>query len=159
MLTRHPWLGQAFGSHLLYGPGKARHDDHSLALYEKAGFSPADADRVAATVFIFVLGDALGSAAQVSLTRRLGRTGDPEKGLADAVAAAAEIGMAFPRLRERIVGSSGAGYAEAPDSTFEFGLRATLAGFEALLRSENQSPRVGQRAVACGGSGPAQSIT
>src|SRR5690349_3644645 len=27
MLTRHSWLGQAFGSYLLYGPGKARMDD------------------------------------------------------------------------------------------------------------------------------------
>src|SRR5215469_13922253 len=38
MLTRHPWLVQAFGSYRLYGPGKARHDDHNLAVYEAAGF-------------------------------------------------------------------------------------------------------------------------
>src|SRR5207302_5133131 len=38
MLTRHVWLVQAFGSYLLFGPGKARHDDHILALYETAGF-------------------------------------------------------------------------------------------------------------------------
>ncbi|MFD0348497.1 hypothetical protein ACFQ0M_25575 [Kitasatospora aburaviensis] len=31
---------QAFGSHLFYGPGKARFDDHTLALYERAGFAP-----------------------------------------------------------------------------------------------------------------------
>ena len=33
MLTRHPWLVKAFGSLLLYGTGKARHDDHSLAIF------------------------------------------------------------------------------------------------------------------------------
>src|SRR5215831_1143407 len=45
MLTRHPWLVQAFGSFLLFGPGKARHDDHSFAIYESAGFTGARADQ------------------------------------------------------------------------------------------------------------------
>ena len=40
MLTRHPWLGQAFGSHLLAGPGRFRYDDQSLAIYEQAGPAP-----------------------------------------------------------------------------------------------------------------------
>src|SRR5881396_3399727 len=39
MLTRHLWLVQAFGSYVVFGPGKARHDDHSLAIYEAAGFT------------------------------------------------------------------------------------------------------------------------
>ncbi|MFI8521497.1 hypothetical protein ACIGEZ_27305 [Streptomyces sp. NPDC085481] len=85
--------------------------------------------------FVFVLGSALGSAAQVSLTRRLGRSGDPEKEPADTMAAAAEVAMAFPRLRERVAGATrGADCATAPDSTFAFGLRAVLDGFEARLR-------------------------
>ncbi|MEU8759713.1 TetR/AcrR family transcriptional regulator C-terminal domain-containing protein [Streptomyces sp. NPDC048659] len=133
MLTRHPWLGQAFGSHLLYGPGKSRHDDHSLALYEKAGFSPADADRAAATVFVYVLGTALGAAAKVSLTRRLSRSGAPEQQLADTMAAATEVAMGFPRLRERLGGSAAAEYSAAPDHTFAFGLAAILDGFETRL--------------------------
>ncbi|GGY60742.1 hypothetical protein GCM10010363_47820 [Streptomyces omiyaensis] len=90
MPTRHPWLGQAFGSHLLYGPGKSRFDDHGLALYERAGFAPADADRAAATVLVFVLGSALGAA--------------------------------------------------APDSTFDFGLRAVLDGFAATLAHRRDVP-------------------
>ncbi|MGW8762520.1 TetR/AcrR family transcriptional regulator C-terminal domain-containing protein [Streptomyces sp. NPDC055815] len=133
MLTRHPWLGQAFGSHLLYGPGKSRHDDHSLALYEKAGFSPTDADRAAATVFVHILGSTLGGAAEVSLTRRLSRSGDPEKELAAAMAAAIEVAMAFPKLRERLDDAAATGYSAAPDRTFEFGLDAILDGFEAQL--------------------------
>jgi AcrR family transcriptional regulator len=137
MLTRHPWLGQAFGSHLLYGPGKARHDDHSLAVYEKAGFADADADRAAATVFIFVLGCALGPAATVSLNRRLSRNGANAKQLLiDTMAKATEIAMQFPRLRTRLE-TAAADYAAAPDHTFEFGIQAILDGLEAqpIVRS------------------------
>jgi AcrR family transcriptional regulator len=142
MLTRHPWLGQAFGSHLLYGPGKARHDDHSLAVYEKAGFAAADADRAAATVFVYVLGSSLGSAAQVSLTRRLSRNGgDAEQRLADTLARSTEIAMRFPRLRERLDTPAADDYAAAPDGSFEFGLRAILDGFEARLATAHHSRR------------------
>jgi AcrR family transcriptional regulator len=133
MLTRHPWLGQAFGSHLLYGPGKARYDEHSLAVYEKAGFAPADADRAAATVLIFVLGSALGAAAQVSLTRRLTRMGkDADEALRDTVTRAREVARDFPRLRERL-DTTAVEYAAAPESSFEFGLQAILDGFEVRL--------------------------
>ena len=55
MLTRHPWLVQAFGSHLLYGPGKARVDDHGLAVFESAGLTGAAADRANAAVLVFVV--------------------------------------------------------------------------------------------------------
>ncbi|MEU7058275.1 TetR/AcrR family transcriptional regulator C-terminal domain-containing protein [Streptomyces sp. NPDC046197] len=140
MLTRYPWLGQAFGSHLIYGPGKARHDDHSLALYEKAGFAAADADRAAATVFVYVLGSALGPAAQVTLTRRLGKNAaDAEQRLADTMTQATEIAMQFPRLRERL--GAPAEYAAAPRSSFEFGLQAILDGFEARLAAGRHSRR------------------
>src|SRR5262245_60649763 len=69
MLTRHPWVVQAFGSFPIFGPGKARHDDHSLAIYEAAGFKRAQADRAMAAVFTYVLGNALGPAAAASLER------------------------------------------------------------------------------------------
>ncbi|GHD22748.1 TetR family transcriptional regulator [Streptomyces violarus] len=142
MLTRHPWLVQAFGSHLLYGPGQARYNDFSLAVYEKAGFAADDADRAAGTVFTFVLGSTLGPAAQVSLNRRLGRNGaDAEQLLADAVARAAETAMEFPRLRERLGTKAAREYAAAPDSTFEFGLRSLLDGFEARLAADRAGRR------------------
>jgi AcrR family transcriptional regulator len=132
MLGRHPWLVQAFGSHLLYGPGMARHHDHLLAVYEKAGFSGADADRASAAVFTYVLGNALGPAAQVSLNRRLSKNGaDPAEQLAAAMDQATEIAARFPRLRERL--DQAGGYADAPDASFEFGLRAILDGLEARL--------------------------
>jgi AcrR family transcriptional regulator len=132
MLGRHPWLVQAFGSHLLYGQGKARYDDHLLAVYEQAGFAAADADRAAAAVFTYVLGNALGPAAQVSLTRRLGRNGrDPGQQLAGAMDQQAEIARRFPHLRERL--DQPGEYFDAPDASFEFGLHAVLDGLQLRL--------------------------
>ena len=134
MLGRHPWLVQAFGSHLLYGPGMARHHDHLVAVYEKAGFAGIDADRASAAVFTYVLGNALGPAAHVSLTRRLSRNGrDPAQPLAEAMEQATEIAAGFPHLRERL--DRAAGYADAPDASFAFGLRAVLDGLQSLLGS------------------------
>jgi hypothetical protein len=47
---------------MLSGAGKARHDDHYLAICEVAGFTGARADQAAATVFSFVLGNTHGPA-------------------------------------------------------------------------------------------------
>jgi AcrR family transcriptional regulator len=133
MLTRHLWLVQAFGSQAMYGTGKARHDDHSLAVYEAAGFTSAQADQAAATVFTFVLGNALGPAATASLTRRLARAdGNAGQQFRENVARASEIAKQFPRLRARL-GLPSADYAAAPEGSFEFGLQAILDGLEAQL--------------------------
>ncbi|RKE20643.1 TetR/AcrR family transcriptional regulator [Streptomyces sp. TLI_171] len=134
MFVRHPWLVQAFGSYLFHGPGKARFDDHTLGLYEQAGFAPADADLLAAAVFTYVLGSALGAAATASLERRLGRDGeDPKERVAAALARAAETARGFPRLRARLEQPEAADYAGAPDRTLEAGLDALLSGLEARL--------------------------
>ncbi|MGW2233415.1 TetR/AcrR family transcriptional regulator C-terminal domain-containing protein [Streptomyces sp. NPDC001759] len=135
MLTRHPWLLQAFGSFLMTGSGKARHDDHLLAIYEAAGFTGTAVDQAAATVFTFVLGNALGPAATASLTRKLSREGsDGEQAIRDAMTEARQIATQFPRLRARL-DMHGANYAAAPDNTFHFGLQAVLDGLEAQLRA------------------------
>jgi AcrR family transcriptional regulator len=134
MLTRHPWLVQAFGSQMLFGTGKARHDDHTLAIYEAAGFTGEQADQAAASVFTFVLGNALGTAAAVSLTRKLSRDGgNAEELIRDSMAKASEITAQFPRLHARLQTAAAAGYGAAPDNTFEFGLQAILDGLQAQL--------------------------
>jgi AcrR family transcriptional regulator len=134
MLTRHPWLVQAFGSFLLFSRGKARHDDHTLAVYEAAGFTGARADQAAATVFIFVLGNALGAVAAASLARKLNRNGaDAQELMRESIAKAREIATQFPRLRTRLDTSAATDYSAAPDNTFEFGLQAILDGLEAQL--------------------------
>jgi AcrR family transcriptional regulator len=145
MLTRHPWLVQAFGSYVVLGPGKARHDDHSLAVYEAAGFSGARADQAMATVFAFVLGSALGPAAVASLTRKLGRDGgNAQELLRDRMAEAREVAGRFPRLRARL-DTAAADYGAAPADSFGFGLQAILDGLEARLRADrpptDQDPR------------------
>lgn len=132
MLIRHAWLVQAFSSLVIYGPGKARHDDHNLAVYETAGFVGAQADQAVATVFTFVLGNALGPAAESSLTRKLGRDGgNADEQLRESMDRAREIAVRFPRLRARL--DAPRSYAAAPDNTFEFGLDAILDGLQAQL--------------------------
>jgi len=133
MLTRHLWLVQAFGSHMVYGPGKARHDEHSLAIYETAGFIGAQADQAASSVFIFVLGNALSHAAAASFARKFGRAGDDAMKLTqESMAKARTIAQQFPRLRARLE-TANPEYAEAPANTFEFGLQAILDGIAAQL--------------------------
>ena len=135
MLTRHRWLVQAFGSYPLYGPGKARHDDHSLAVYEAAGFVGAEADQATSAVFTFVLGNALGLAATASFTRKLGRDGGDVQALLQANhAEIVEVAAQFPRLRARLELPS-AGYGAAPGGSFEFGLQAVLDGLQSRLAS------------------------
>ncbi|MFD6275739.1 TetR/AcrR family transcriptional regulator [Streptomyces sp. NPDC060209] len=129
MFSRHHWLVQVLAAHVVYGESKARHDDHHLAVYESAGFSPDQADRATAAVFTYVLGNAAGAAAASSLTRRLGEgRSDAEEQLNDAMAKAQEIAMRHPRLRARLGTSAASAYAAAPDDTFGFGLQALLDG-------------------------------
>ena len=52
MLVRHLWLVRAFGSHMVYGPGKARHDNHCFAIYEAAGLPEETVNRRQTSVFI-----------------------------------------------------------------------------------------------------------
>jgi AcrR family transcriptional regulator len=133
MLTRHTWLVQAFGSFVVYGPGKARYDDHSIALFEAAGFTGAQADQATTAVFTYVLGNALGAAAAATLTRKLSRAGgNAEERLRERMAKARDIATRFPRLRVRL-DTAAADYAEPPEHSFEFGLRAVLDGLEAEL--------------------------
>lgn len=139
MLTRHPWLVQALGSHLLRGPGKARHDDYSLAVYEKAGFVGAHADRATAVVFMFVLGNALGESAAVSLRRRLRLDGsNAEDLIRETIEQQIKVAQEFPRLRSRAEAVTGEDYSAAPDQSFEFGLNVIFDGLEKQLRECEQ---------------------
>ena len=133
MLGRHTWMVQAFGRYMMFGPGKARHDDRGLAIFEAAGFIGLQADQAGAAVFTYVLGNALGTSATVSLTRKLNREdGNGEELIRDGMAKAKAIAAEFPRLRERLDTSS-AEYGSGPDDGFEFGLRAILDGLQGQL--------------------------
>lgn len=144
MLTRHSWLVQAMGTHRIYGPIKARHDDHGLGVYEAAGFAGWNADRAMATVIMFVLGRALGEVAETAWLMRLRRDGtDQEEQVRGAMAEVIEIAMQFPRLRARIGPAGAADSAVAPealdrtdDESFEFGLEAIFDGLQSYLAAE-----------------------
>lgn len=141
MLLRHPWLVRAMGSHVLYGPGKARYDDHGLAIYEMAGFVGAEADQALAIVFMFVLGRALGDSAEESLRGHLRRSGgDAEETIRETIAAQTEIAMQFPRLRARIESVDSSDYYAAPEKSFEFGLEAIFDGLERQLGPGRTAP-------------------
>jgi AcrR family transcriptional regulator len=136
MLTRHPWLVRAFGSYVVFGHGKARHDDCGLAIFEAAGFTEAQADQASASLFTFVLGNALGSAAADSFARKLGRDGgNVEQLMRESMAKASEVAAQYPRLRARLE-TVAAEYAGAPAETFDFGLKALLDGLEARLSAQ-----------------------
>jgi AcrR family transcriptional regulator len=134
MILRHPWLVPTMNTHLLYGPGKARHDDRLLAVYETAGFTGPDAVRAMKVVFTFVLGTALGAAAEIAWRDRLRRgDGDEQEQVRDMVAQVREIAMQFPRLR-----AHGQTWADDDPATtsgqdLQFGLHAILDSLQVRL--------------------------
>jgi hypothetical protein len=131
MLTRHTWVVQAFGSILVYGPGKARHDDHAIGVFEAGGFAGAELDQAITAVFTYVIGNALGPAATASFTRKLAREGDgAAERMDEMMAKVRAVAVQFPRLRGAI-DSPAADYGAAPEGSFPFGLEAILDGLEA----------------------------
>ncbi|WP_280392995.1 TetR/AcrR family transcriptional regulator C-terminal domain-containing protein [Nocardia wallacei] len=138
MITRHPWVVQAQAGYLLYGPNISRHHEHVLGVYEKAGFDEAEADRAAAAVFMFVLGNAVGASADIAVKRRLAHSGDDaEVRLAAAMSGATDIAARHPRLRSRIERAAATEHNAAPAASFEFGLAALLDGLRE--RVENRT--------------------
>lgn len=106
----------------------------NAAVTDAAGFRPDQADRAAAAVFTFVLGSVLATAAADSLAKRLARDGhDPDELLAETMDRARAIAGDFPRLRRRLDAPEAERYAEAPEQTFEHGLRALIDGLQAEL--------------------------
>lgn len=131
MLTRHTWVVQAFGSVFVYGPGKARHDDHAIGVFEVAGFAADEIDQATTAIFTYVIGNALGPAATASFTRKLARegTGAAER-MREMMAEARGVARQFPRLRSAL-DSPAAEYGASPEGSFQLGLEAILDGLEA----------------------------
>lgn len=138
MLTNHFWLVTTMSTHVIYGPGKARVDDHSLGVYEEAGFTPAQADQVAATVLMFVIGAAQDDASERAWQARLRRAGaDEQEALQAAIDEVNAVAQKFPRLRDRQLPSTATASEQDP---FRFGLQAILDGLQATLLNGNAPP-------------------
>lgn len=137
MISRHFWLLPAMSAHLIYGPGKARFDDCCLAVFEGAGFAEADADHAAATMLMFVIGAAQGSAAERAWQARMRRSGvDEDARQAETRASIIETAQQFPRLLARLKASPDSIETLPGDTGFEFGLRTVLDGLQARLDHE-----------------------
>jgi AcrR family transcriptional regulator len=131
MIARHLWLVPAMGSYLIYGPGKARHDEHALAVYEAGGFTGTEADQALNAVYMFVAGQALSDAAEAAWKRRLTRDGASLEEQSQAVMARiTAITEDFPRLHA-LAASYELIDPEAADERFEFGLSVILDGLQA----------------------------
>lgn len=129
MLSRHTWVVQAFGSVLVYGPGKARHDDHAIGVFEAGGFAGEEINQAITAVFTYVIGNSLGPAATASFSRKLAREGRAEERMGEMMAEVRAIAGQFPRLRASL-DSPAAEYGAAPEGSFRFGLEAILDGLE-----------------------------
>lgn len=144
MLLRHLWLVPAMSTHVIYGPGKARHDDHTLAVWEAAGFRGADVDHAATAVLTFVVGAALAVASDAAWRARLRREGgDAEARVRETMESVADVAARFPRLRARMDVMEDVASGARSHAGFEFGLEAILDGLEARLtaRSLSDGPR------------------
>ena len=134
ILIRHPWLLQVFGSYVVYGHGRARHDDHNLAIFEAAGFRGPSALLAATTLATFVVGSALGFAGKAALQRMQRRRGrDADALIRNSLAKMSEVAAQYPHLRQFLQGAGQAGDDASMDA-FEFGLKAVLDGLEAQLQ-------------------------
>lgn len=126
MILRHPWLVPAMSTHILYGSGKARHDNHLLAVFESAGFTGRAVAQAVHVVFTFVLGTALGASADVASKARLRRTGTTGDHLVAEVTAIAEQ---FPRLKAHSEGWT----TQDPRQDLDAGLATILDGLQARI--------------------------
>ncbi|UXY27643.1 TetR/AcrR family transcriptional regulator [Streptomyces sp. HUAS TT20] len=135
MVKRHPWLIPAISTYVVHGPGMARFQNHSYAVYEAAGFRGRDLDWAVNTAFTFVAGFALFDAAQAAAARAMAAA-------PDLAVRADEIAARYPRLRERTEALRGIDAAELIGQSFAFGLDTVLDGLEARLRGEGSTAGV-----------------
>ena len=141
MARRHPWLLSAMGTYVVYGPNKARVDDHMLGVYEAAGFSQDEAGEAATTVATFVVGTALSGAADVSWRARLRRNGDDETLIEKKIAEVFAVATQFPRLRAVIDTYPVEDVVKEPEKDLDFGLRVIFDGLEARLAARPKRTR------------------
>ncbi|MET0188590.1 MAG: TetR/AcrR family transcriptional regulator [Pseudonocardia sediminis] len=124
VMVRHPWLVPVFSTHAVYGPNIARYQEHSLGVFETAGFTGPDLDRAGSALFSYVLGAAHGE----------GAPGDthPDRD-AEAIARGREVAAAFPRVLARYDALAASDPQQVTDESFAFGLEVVLDGLAARL--------------------------
>ena len=139
LVSAHPWFALARIAYASYGPANARMYDHTIAVFETAGFTGDEANWAAYAVFAYVQGMTVGEAAWQA---RIGSEGVDEQAYTEqAIARTREAFTEYPRLRERYEKHADVIDANVSDENFEFGLAAILDGLSARLdRSRDRSP-------------------
>lgn len=135
MVRRHPWLGTLLGGvGLSYlGPNVLRTSDRTLALFESAGFSLAEADAATNTLGAYVIGTAITEAAWLTALTRSGRT--EREWAAEVWPAAREAVQTYPNLRRLYALSAGGGDPQqVREGSFDYGLNRVLDGLDAVLQ-------------------------
>jgi AcrR family transcriptional regulator len=140
MIRRHPWLGTLLGGiGLSYlGPNVMRTSDRTLALFEAAGFTLAEADAATSTLGAYVIGVAITEAAWLTALARSGRS---EREWADEVwPAAREAAESYPALRRLYaLSTDGGDPQQIREGGFDYGLDRVLDGLEGVLHRRRTS--------------------
>jgi AcrR family transcriptional regulator len=139
LVNRHPWLGTLLGGiGLSYlGPNVLRTSDRTLALFEAAGFSLAEADAATNTLGAYVIGIAITEAAWQTALTRSGRT--EAEWAAEVWPAARDAVQSYPNLRRLYALSADGGDPQAVrEGSFDYGLNRVLDGLEAVLHKRQE---------------------
>ncbi|WP_410601181.1 TetR/AcrR family transcriptional regulator [Amycolatopsis sp. lyj-90] len=144
---RHPWLVHSAGTRRLPGPNIMAGYDHALDVASRSGLAPAEVIAVVNLVGGFVESVARQAADTVELQRRTGvsheRWWSERESLFERL-------NGYPAL-ERLWKSGG---MDTPLDPFEFGLRSTLDGVQALVEGRasevTRDETRGGECVMCG---------
>lgn len=131
IVTTHPWFVLATMAYPTYGPEAARMADHSLAVFEAAGFTGDHVDRAVVALFAYVQGMSVG---EVTWRGRMGSEGMDETAYTQQMTARGrEAAAGYPRLLERYDKQADVIQPTISDQNFEFGLTALLDGLSIQL--------------------------
>ncbi|MFI5563686.1 TetR/AcrR family transcriptional regulator [Amycolatopsis japonica] len=144
---RHPWLVHSAGSRRLPGPNIMAGYDHALDVASRSGLAPAQVIAVVNLVGGFVESAARQAGEAAELQRRTGVTHERWWSERESLFERLDRYPALERLWK-------AGGMDAPLDAFEFGLRRTLDGVEALVQSQGSEvisdETGGGECVVCG---------
>lgn len=126
IVTSHPWFVLATMAYPTYGPAAARMADHSIAIFEAAGFTGDDADWAVSALFAYLQGMTAG---EMAWQARIGSEGvDEEAYTRQVITRGREAAAGYPRLLERYDKQAEITQTSVSDQNFEFGLAAVLDG-------------------------------
>jgi len=133
MILRHPWvatlLGQVGLAHL--GPNVIRLNDRMLAVFEKAGFEPVEADQALGTLMAYVIGMGVSEAAWLTTVARSEHDEQAwARRLEPLVREAAEQ---YPRLLVQAELAEPRDPQQARDVHFDYGMERVLDGLAGRL--------------------------